>query len=126
MNDVRTRPAGAEDFAFLATMLGESAVWRPDKPTPSGDEVLADPRYAGYLDGWPRAGDHGLIAEDGAPVGAAWYRMFTEAGHGFGFVAADVPELAIAVVASRRRAGIGRRLLSGLVEAVFQDGRLAR
>ena len=42
-------PGWAEDFAFLATMLGEAAVWRPDKPTPSGDQVLADLRYAMYL-----------------------------------------------------------------------------
>ena len=43
-------------------MLGEAAVWRPDKPTPTGEQVLADPRYAMYLAGWPRPGDHGLVA----------------------------------------------------------------
>jgi len=68
VSDFRNRPAGPEDFAFLATMLGESAVWRPDKPTPTGDEVLADPRYARYLAVWPRPGDFGLVAEDGGPV----------------------------------------------------------
>ena len=56
MRDVRFRPATVEDFTFLATMLGEAAVWRPDKPTPTGDQVLADPRYAMYLAGWPRQG----------------------------------------------------------------------
>src|SRR5215204_4564477 len=45
LEDVRYRPAEAADFAFLATMLGEAAVWRPEKPTPSGDDVLANPRY---------------------------------------------------------------------------------
>ena len=40
--------AEVEDFTFLAAMLGEAAVWRPDKPTPTGDEVLADPRYASH------------------------------------------------------------------------------
>ena len=44
VSDVRCRPAGAEDLTFLAAMLGEAAVWRPDKQTPTGDEVLADPR----------------------------------------------------------------------------------
>ena len=63
---------------------------------------MADPRYAGYLSGWPRHGDVGLVAEQDGPVGAAWYRTYTEADHGYGFVAEDVPELAIAVVASRR------------------------
>ena len=122
MKDVRVRRAATGDFTFLATMLGEAAVWRPDKPTPTADEVLADPRYAMYLAGWPRKGDYGLVAEQGGPVGAAWYRTFTEASHGHGFVADDVPELSIAVVASRRRAGIGRRLLVDLVDASVAQG----
>ena len=110
------------DLPFLATMLGEAAVWRPDKPTPSGDEVLADTRYAMYLAGWPREGDYGLVAEQGGPLGAAWYRTYTEASHGHGFVAEDVPELSIAVIASRRREGIGRRLLTDLIEAGIDHG----
>ena len=122
MSDVRNRPAGAEDFDFLATMLGESAVWRPDKPTPTGEQVLADRRYAMYLAGWPRPGDHGLVAEQDGPVGAAWYRTFTEAIHGHGFVAEDVPELAIAVIAARRHEGIGRRLLVDLITASVAQG----
>jgi ribosomal protein S18 acetylase RimI-like enzyme len=125
MEDVRCRPARAEDFTFLATMLGEAAVWRPDKPTPTADQVLADPRYAMYLAGWPRQGDNGLVAELDGPVGAAWYRTFTEASHGYGFVAEDVPELSIAVVASHRRQGIGRRLLTELTEASVAQGYLA-
>jgi ribosomal protein S18 acetylase RimI-like enzyme len=106
-------------------MLGEAAVWRPDKATPTGEEVLADVRYSMYLDGWPRPGDYGLIAEESEPVGAAWYRTFTEASHGYGFVAADVPELAIAVIAPRRQAGIGRKLLVDLVDASVAQGHAA-
>jgi ribosomal protein S18 acetylase RimI-like enzyme len=115
--EVRCRPAGTADFTFLATMLGEAAVWRPDEPTPTAEQVLADPRYAMYLTGWPRAGDYGLVAEHSGPVGAAWYRTYAEADHGHGYVAEDVPELSIAVIASRRREGIGRRLLIDLIEA---------
>jgi ribosomal protein S18 acetylase RimI-like enzyme len=122
VNDIRIRPAAAEDFTFLAMMLGEAAVWRPDKPTPTADEVLADSRYAMYLAGWPREGDYGVVAEQGGPIGAAWYRTFTEASHGHGFVAADVPELSIAVIASRRHQGIGRRLLVDLVDASVAQG----
>jgi ribosomal protein S18 acetylase RimI-like enzyme len=119
---VRVRPVALEDFMFLARMLGEAAVWRPDKPTPTGDEVLADPRYAMYLTGWPRQGDYGLVAEHDGPVGAAWYRTYSEASHGHGFISEDVPELSIAVVASRRREGIGRRLLTALIEASIAQG----
>jgi GNAT superfamily N-acetyltransferase len=122
MDDVRCRPAGSEDFPFLAAMLGEAAVWRPDKPTPTADEVMADPRYARYLTGWPRHGDHGLVAEQDGPLGAAWYRTYTEANHGYGFLAEDVPELSIAVIASRRHQGIGRRLLVDLITASEAQG----
>src|SRR3954447_21182447 len=106
-------------------MLGEAAVWRPDKPTPTGDEVLANPRYAMYLAGWPRQGDFGLIADQGEPLGAAWYRTYSEASHGHGFIAEDVPELSIAVIAPRRNEGIGRRLLVGLIEASVAQGNRA-
>lgn len=122
MEDVHLRPAGPEDVPFLATMLGEAAVWRPDKLTPSGEEVMADPRYAMYLTGWPRAGDVGLIAEADDPVGAAWYRTYSAAEHGYGFVAPDVPEVSIADIASRRHEGIGRRLLVGLIDASLAQG----
>ncbi|MGZ6926391.1 MAG: N-acetyltransferase family protein [Acidimicrobiia bacterium] len=122
MENLRCRPAGPEDFTFLATMLGEAAVWRPDKLTPTADQVLADPRYAMYLAGWPRQGDYGLVAEQGGPLGAAWYRIYTEVSHGYGFIAQDVPELSIAVVASRRHEGIGRRLLIDLIEASVAQG----
>jgi ribosomal protein S18 acetylase RimI-like enzyme len=120
--DVQYRLARDEDFTFLATMLGEAAVWRPSKPTPTGDQVLADPRYAMYLAGWPRRGDYGLVAEQHGPLGAAWYRTYTEAIHGYGFVAEDVPELSIAVIATRRREGIGRQLLTELINASVGQG----
>ena len=75
-----------------------------------------------YLAGWPRQGDYGLVAEQDGSLGAAWYRTYTEVSHGYGFVAADVPELAIAVIASCRHEGIGRRLLADLIEASVAQG----
>ncbi|MCU1356581.1 MAG: putative acetyltransferase [Acidimicrobiales bacterium] len=78
---------------------------------------MADQRYAMYLAGWPRHGDFGLVAEQDGPLGAAWYRAYTEQSHCLGFVAEDVPELSIAVIASRRHEGIGRLLLINLIEA---------
>ena len=60
--------------------------------------------------------------EQDGPVGAAWYRTYTEAIHGYGFVAEDVPELSIAVIASRRHEGIGRRLLVDLIDASLAQG----
>lgn len=122
MDVIGYRPAEADDVPFLAKMLGEAAVWRPDKPTPTGDDVMADPSYAMYLTGWPRPGDFGLVAEHEGPVGAAWYRSYTKADQGYGFVAEDVPELAIAVISSRRHEGIGCALLAGLIDASVAQG----
>jgi ribosomal protein S18 acetylase RimI-like enzyme len=60
--------------------------------------------------------------EQDAPVGAAWYRTYNEASHGYGFVAEDNPELSIAVIASRRHEGIGRQLLVDLINAGDSQG----
>jgi ribosomal protein S18 acetylase RimI-like enzyme len=45
--------------------------------------------------------------------------------HGYGFISEDVPELSIAVVASRRHVGIGRRLLVDLITASIAQGHAA-
>lgn len=77
---------------------------------------MRDPNVAHYLAGWPQEADFGVIAEeDGVPVGAAWCRFFDSEPHGYGFVAPDVPELTIGVVAERRGRGIGRQLLHEIV-----------
>ena len=78
---------------------------------------------ARYIKGWGRPGDTVLIAiDDGFPVGAAWYRLFRKEQPGYGFVDEETPELAIAVVPSRRGRGIGDALLEALSERARADG----
>ena len=62
-----------------------------------------------YVRGWGRPGDNGF------PVGAAWYRIFPDDEPGYGFVDQSTPELAIAVVPSKRGHGIGDELLKALI-----------
>lgn len=113
---VTVRAALANDEPFLRETLASAADWRPEHTVRSGDEVMCDPAIAHYLAGWPLNDDFGVVADDDErPVGAAWCRHFDEDAHGYGFVAADVPELTIGVVAGRRGEGIGRLLLAALV-----------
>jgi GNAT superfamily N-acetyltransferase len=77
---------------------------------------LSSPDLAHYITGWPREDDYGVIAEaSGVPIGAAWLRLMRAHEPGYGFVAPDVPELSIAVLASWRGHGVGRALLRALV-----------
>jgi GNAT superfamily N-acetyltransferase len=130
---VTIRPLTDADLPFLRRMLDAAAFWRPMAPSVARRlrQRFARPvlrrllrRYlALYHAEWGRAGDVGVVAEEGGvPVGAAWCRLFTEASHGDGFVDEATPELAIAVVDGHRGRGIGRALLTALAEEARRQG----
>jgi len=117
------RPATEGDVQFLKKMLYEAARWNPDWPREPIEEVLADPMLVRYHDGWGRPGDGGVVAEfDGEPVGAAWYRQFTEDVPGYGYVDDKIPELSIAVAPLHRRKGIGEALLRSCMVQAREEG----
>ena len=104
------RRGGRSDVRFLRDMLHHAYYWRERNP---GEEAGPAARY---VKGWGRPGDTALIAVDDAfPVGAAWYRLFRREQPGYGFVDEETPELAIAVVPSKRGHGIGDELLQELI-----------
>ncbi|KAA6210441.1 GNAT family N-acetyltransferase [Streptomyces filamentosus] len=125
---MRIRPAGAPDSGLLLRVLLEAYNWNGEERFTAA-ELAADPYAARYLDGWPRPGDFGVVAEDddGEPVGAAWARTLTADAPGHGFVAPDVPELTIGVLPGHRGRGTGRTLLEALVRAAAaRPGPVAR
>ena len=114
------RPAVAADAPFLAQVLALAADWRLERHRPV-DQVLADPAAARYVDGWPRPGDHGVVAMDADPVGATWWRYLPADQPGYGFVAPDVPEVTLGVLPAHRGRGTGTALL----ERLLADARVA-
>ncbi len=75
-------------------------------------EVKRNPALAIYVEGWGRDGDVGVVAMSGGePVGAGWVRKLK----GYGFVADDIPELAIATAHGSEGRGIGSAMLRALI-----------
>ena len=108
------RRGGAQDARFLRDMLVHAYYWRARVP---GSLVSR------YARGWGRPGDTAVIAlEGGFPVGAAWFRLFPPAEPGYGFVDESTPELAIAVVPSKRGHGIGDEMLKALLAKAKESG----
>jgi GNAT superfamily N-acetyltransferase len=103
-------------------MLVAGAYWRTDGPTSTVPNAMARPELAHYVEGWPRPGDMGAIAEAGDPIGAAWLRFFSEDDPGYGFINAATPELSVGVRQQWRRQGVGTRLLSGLLAEAREGG----
>jgi HAD superfamily hydrolase (TIGR01509 family) len=108
----RIRAAEPGDEPFLEAMLELAA---PGAPTWVP---------ASYVAGFGRPGDGGAVAEQvvGGPVGAAWFRIFDPNRPGYGFVAADVPELSLAVVPEHRRRGLGRDLVEHALRQAKEAG----
>jgi len=110
------RRGSRQDVRFLKDMLRHAFYWR------SGARV-EDASLWRYVAGWGRRGDAAVVAlEGGFPVGAAWYRLFDDDEPGFGFVDEQTPEVAIAVVPSRRGHGIGPELLAALINLAREQG----
>ena len=120
---IEIRELRDDELDFLGEMLYAALGWRPDTSLPPIDFVLAHPQVVIFHRDWGREGDVALVAEeDGHTVGLVWYRLFTDAEHGEGYVDEQTPELAIAVVDGYRGRGVGRRLLEAMHERARLDG----
>jgi ribosomal protein S18 acetylase RimI-like enzyme len=103
------RPLTAGDEPILWEMLYQALHTSEGGPR---REVIRQPEFARYVEGWGRAADSGFIASDaktGEVLGAVWIRRLS-----------DRPEapsdLAFGVKPGLRRRGIGAALLTQLVK----------
>jgi GNAT superfamily N-acetyltransferase len=120
---VLLRPATAADVDVLAAMLVEAATWRPGTVRRPVAEVLALPGNAPYVQGWPRVGDGGVVAQAAdEAIGAAWWRLLPADDPGYGWVDDHTPELSVGVAEPWRRQGVGTALLAAAAEAAAGSG----
>ena len=110
-NRYRIQSVASSDESALWEMLMHAA---HESSIPA---VQKNPDLARYVSGWGRAGDLGVVAlQEDRAVGAAWLRLWAEGDRGYGYIADEVPELAIAVVPPLRGQGIGTALLKQLLQ----------
>lgn len=108
--DYDLRPLTRGDEAFLWEML-YLALRRADDGDPP-PEIVQQPEYARYVEGWGRPGDVGFVAEDkseGTLLGAVWLREPAEKD--------APPELGFVVKTGHRQHGIGASLLTQMIRA---------
>jgi len=149
--DYGIRLIRAAEHGVLREML-YLAVFVPPGDPPPDRSIVREPRLARIYENWGRPGDLGLVAvaphehddpdADGGPgkdahadrlgagsehhhpaiIGAAWYRLYPADAPGYGFVAEDIPELAVAVLPEYRGMGVGTALLRALISRGAEVG----
>jgi ribosomal protein S18 acetylase RimI-like enzyme len=116
--NISLRKSKPSDIQFMREMLYEAVFWRPNPNKPSFEEGFTDPGVSNALVEWgEREGDTAVIAlVDSLPVGAAWYRFYTEDNCIRGYMDEMVPVIAIAVHNDYRRQGIGKKMIDWLID----------
>lgn len=106
------------DIPFLREMLYEAVFWRASANKPSFEEGLAYPEVSKSLADWgARDGDTAVVATiDSIPVGAAWYRVWTDDNFIIGYIDETTPVLVIGVHSDYRHQGIGKKMIDWLID----------
>jgi ribosomal protein S18 acetylase RimI-like enzyme len=110
------RDAVERDQEALVAALLQAVNWNGQSRVDRA-QMFADPHLSHYVAGWPRAGDFGAVAvdDDDTVIGCGWCRVFDPCDPGYGYVAAEIPELTIGVRQEDRGRGVGTVLLATLI-----------
>ncbi|WP_026694132.1 GNAT family N-acetyltransferase [Peribacillus kribbensis] len=118
---IEIRSLERSEIDFLFDMIYESIHIPEDKPPK--EVLLNSPHLKKYSEDWGRDGDRALVAvRNEQPIGAVWYRLFTEENKGYGYVDDHTPELGISVIKEARGTGAGKALMRAIVEQAGADG----
>jgi ribosomal protein S18 acetylase RimI-like enzyme len=99
-------------------MLYEAVFWRASENKPALEEGLACPDVSKALANWgERDGDTAVLATvNSTPIGAAWYRFWTDDNFINGYIDETTPVLVIAVHRDYRGQGIGSSMIEWLID----------
>lgn len=123
---MRFRLGNNQDIGFIKEMLFEAFFWNPHFSRPDIDDFFNSKKIHKLISGWGRFGDRVVIAEDEQNfIGAAWFRVWTDSNHSYGFIDSNIPELGIGIRSEYRSKGIGRLLLKKLISVAGDDGFIA-
>jgi len=116
--NINLRESQPSDIPFLKEMLYEAVFWRISDNKPSFEEGLSYPDVGNALADWgKREGDTAVIAiHNSIPVGAAWYRFWTDKNFTRGYFNENIPVLAIGIHQDYRHLGIGGKLIESLLD----------
>lgn len=111
------RASKQSDIPFLREMLYEAVFWRASDNKPSFEEGLAFPDVSKSLADWgERDGDSAVVATINLiPVGAAWYRFWTDDNFIIGYIDKKTPVVVVAVHNDYRHQGIGGKMMECLI-----------
>jgi ribosomal protein S18 acetylase RimI-like enzyme len=119
--DLEIREIKPTEYSFLNEMLYQ-AIFVADKKIVLAREIIEQPDLIKYIQDFGKTGDFCLVAEQyGKLLGAIWIRFIK----GYGFVDNETPELSIAVLNGHRGNGIGKQLLTVMIDKL-KDRQLKR
>jgi len=120
--NILLRKSQPSDVSFIRKMLYEAVFWRPSANKPSFEEGLAYPEVSKALTDWgERDGDTAVIATvNSIPVGAAWYRFWTDSNFDRGYIDENTPVLVIGVHRDYRHQGVGKKMIEWVIDYASQ------
>ncbi|MBP1045719.1 GNAT family N-acetyltransferase [Enterococcus sp. BWM-S5] len=122
MTGYRIRPINQGEEELLELFLYE-AIFQREGVEPLPRSVIQQPELYVYIEDFGKKDDYCLVAEqEDQIVGAVWTRILSGNQSGFGNLDDQTPEFAISVLKEFRGMGIGKALMSTMLEELKTRG----